>query len=75
MTMTIILASLVLITLSDAAAAGSAKVRHHSSAVSALTQSTVLAKMYNSVGFTSGAALDDHYQGGPHYHGGPKSIY
>jgi hypothetical protein len=75
MTRTIVLASVMLITLSDAVAARSAKVHHHSSPVSALSQSTELSKSYNSVGFMAAGAPDDHYHGAPHYHGGPKSIY
>jgi len=75
MTRTIILASVMLMTLSDAVAARSAKVRHHSSPASALSQSAELSKTYTSLGFTSGATPDDHYHGAPHYHGGPKSIY
>jgi hypothetical protein len=75
MTRTIILASVMLIGLSDTVAARSAKVRHHSSPASTLSQSTELSKSYNSLGFTSGGTPDDHYHGAPHYHGGPKSIY
>jgi hypothetical protein len=75
MTRTIVLASVMLITLWGAVAASSAKVRHHSSRVSAIKQSTYLSATDNSLGFASGATLDDHYHGAPHYHGGPKSIY
>ena len=76
MTRATILATVMLITLSEAVAASSAKVRHHhSSRVSAISQSTDLSTTDNSIGFAAASTPDDHYHGAPHYHGGPKSIY
>jgi hypothetical protein len=68
MTRTIILASVMLIALSGAASAGTARAAMHWSAVHA---SRPPAERFNNfAAFTSGAKPYAY-----HYHGGPKSYY